>query len=321
MILVKRGDKKLMKDDKKTTYNEAFVFVKSFITPEESEIDRTTAKGFIQDLVISVQRVDISGLGAQLAYFFLLSFFPLLIFLVTLLPYLNLRQEQVFLFLEDVMPTEVYFFIEGTLIDVLSNQNGGLLSIGILGTIWSASKGVNALIRALNQAYDVNERSGLMTRAWSLIFTISLVLIILIALLFPVFGKQISDLIFSYIGIEKSFESVWTMIRWLIPPALIFIVLMAMYWVVPNTDPRLPFFSVIPGAIFTTASWIFLTYIFSYYISNFGNFSSTYGSIGGVIILMLWLYFTGILIIFGGLLNASFQKLQIARMNKSAPNK
>lgn len=301
-----------MKDDEKTTSNAAFAFVKSFIAPDESEIDRKTVKGFLQDLIISVQRVDISGLGAQLGYFFLLSFFPLLIFLVTLLPYLNLRQEQVFYFLEDVMPTEVYYFIEDTLIDVLSNQNGGLLSIGILGTIWSASKGINALIKAINQSYDVNERSGLMNRAWSLVFTIAFVIIILIALLFPVFGKQISDLIFSYIGIEKSFESVWTIIRWLIPPVLIFIVLMAMYWIVPNTDQRLPFYSVIPGAIFTTMGWIILTYGFSFYVSHFGSFRSTYGSIGGVIVLMLWLYFTGMLIIFGGLLNASFQKRQIA---------
>lgn len=309
-----------MKDEIKTTSNKTLAFVKSFITPEESEIDRTTVKGFIQDLIISVKRVDISGLGAQLGYFFLLSFFPLLIFLVTLLPYLNLRQEQVFLFLEDIMPTEVYVFIEDTLIDVLSSQNSGLLSIGIIGTIWSASKGINALIKALNQSYDVNERSGIINRAWSLVFTISFVLIILIALLFPVFGKQISDLIFSYIGIEKSFESLWTIIRWLIPPALIFIVLVAMYWIVPNTDQRLPFFSVIPGAIFTTIGWIVLTYGFSFYVSNFGNFSATYGSIGGIIVLMLWLYFTGMLVIFGGLLNASFQKRQIALMHEKTPH-
>ncbi|PJO45257.1 YihY/virulence factor BrkB family protein, partial [Lysinibacillus xylanilyticus] len=92
------------------------------------------------------------------AWFFLLSFFPLLIFLVTLLPYLNLKSTQVYSFLVNIMPDEVYRLIEDTLDEILTNRNSSLLSVGILGTIWSASKGINALIRALNKAYDTETR-------------------------------------------------------------------------------------------------------------------------------------------------------------------
>ena len=307
-----------MKERLKLAIKEEFALIKSFVSPDPTKVDMLTMKGFMQDLIYRVRKVDMSGMGAQLAYFFLLSFFPMLIFMVTLLPYLNLEQGQIFDFLSNIMPGEVYSLIEGTLAEVLNNQNGGLLSIGVIGTIWSASKGVDALMKALNRAYEVEGKAGFLNRLWSLIFTISLVGVILIALVLPIFGHQIGNIIFGYIGVEESFANIWNSIRWIIPPTLIFLILTAMYWIVPNTDPRLTISSVFPGALFATLGWLVLTYGFSFYISNFGNYSGTYGSIGGVIILMLWLYFTGMIIILGGLLNASFQKRQLAKKNKHA---
>ncbi|WP_445478457.1 YihY/virulence factor BrkB family protein [Lysinibacillus irui] len=294
-------------EKKKATMQNAFGVVKSFVSPEE-EVSVMTSKGFVQDLIGRLKRVEISALAAQLAYFFLLSFFPLLIFLVTLLPYLNLKTTQVYSFLVNVLPDEVYKLIENTLNEILTNRNSSLLSIGVLGTIWSASKGINALIRALNKAYDTEGRVGILDRGLSLVFTIALVFVIAIALLLPVFGQQIGHFLFSIIGIEEQFESIWHRLRWSIPPLLIFIVLMGIYWIVPNTSPRLKIMGVWPGAMFATFAWLAVTYGFSFYINNFANYSATYGSIGGVIILMLWLYFTGIILIFGGILNATMQK-------------
>ncbi|MEA0556037.1 YihY/virulence factor BrkB family protein [Lysinibacillus irui] len=294
-------------EKKKATMHNAFGVVKSFVSPEE-EVSVMTSKGFVQDLIGRLKRVEISALAAQLAYFFLLSFFPLLIFLVTLLPYLNLKTTQVYSFLVNVLPDEVYKLIENTLNEILTNRNSSLLSIGVLGTIWSASKGINALIRALNKAYDTEGRVGILDRGLSLVFTVALVFVIAIALLLPVFGQQIGHFLFSIIGIEEQFESIWHRLRWSIPPILIFIVLMGIYWIVPNTSPRLKIMGVWPGAMFATFAWLAVTYGFSFYINNFANYSATYGSIGGVIILMLWLYFTGIILIFGGILNATMQK-------------
>lgn len=295
-------------EKKKASIRSSFAEVKAFFSPNEDMVDVMTSKGFIQDLMLRIQRVEISALGAQLAYFFLLSFFPLLIFLVTLLPYLNLETTQVYSFLVNLMPDEVYRLIESTLNEVLTNRNSSLLSIGVLGTIWSASKGINALLRALNKAYDTENRVTFIDRGLSLVFTLALVIVIAVALLLPVFGQQIGHFLFSIVSIEDEFESLWRNIRWSMPPLLIFVVLMAIYWLVPNTTPRLKLMGVWPGAMFSTLAWLLVTYGFSFYISNFGNYSATYGSIGGVIILMLWLYFTGMILIFGGVLNATMQK-------------
>ncbi len=295
-------------EKKKASIRSSFAEVKAFFSPNEDMVDVMTSKGFIQDLMLRIQRVEISALGAQLAYFFLLSFFPLLIFLVTLLPYLNLETTQVYSFLVNLMPDEVYRLIESTLNEVLTNRNSSLLSIGVLGTIWSASKGINALLRALNKAYDTENRVSFIDRGLSLVFTLALVIVIAVALLLPVFGQQIGHFLFSIVSIEDEFESLWRNFRWSMPPLLIFVVLMAIYWLVPNTTPRLKLMGVLPGAMFSTLAWLLVTYGFSFYISNFGNYSATYGSIGGVIILMLWLYFTGMILIFGGVLNATMQK-------------
>jgi len=291
--------------------------IKSFVTPTPEQIDSTTIKGFVQDMMYRIRTVDMVGMAAQLAFFFLLSFFPLVIFLVTLLPYLNLKQEQIFEFLKGITPPDVYILVEDILREVLSNYNGGLLSIGILGTIWSASRGVNALTRTLNRAYDVESKSGVKNRLWSLLFTIALVGAVIIALIFPVFGQQIGNLLFSYIGLEgTSVETFWTFILWSTPLLLIFSVLWIMYWVIPNISHRLKYIKVTPGAVIATLGWLILTYGFSFYIQNFGNFGMTYGSIGGVIILMLWLYFLGMVIIFGGLVNASIAKRKAALLEK-----
>ena len=292
--------------------NGSIAFVKSIVAPNPSEIDMTTTKGFVQDLLQRIKNVEISALGAQLAYFFLLSFFPLLIFLISLLPYLNLEQGSVFDFMDEIMPKEVYSLIEGTLSEVLSNHNGELLSVGVLGTIWSASKGIDALMKALNKAYDTEGKLGFKNKIWSIIFTVSFVGVILLALVFPVFGHQIGSLAFGYLGIAETFSTVWNFIRWLTPPMIIFLVLCLMFWVVPNTNPSIKFISVLPGAVVSTVGFLWLTYGFSFYINNFGNYSATYGSIGGVIILMLWLYFTGMILIFGGIVNATMAQRRIA---------
>ncbi|WP_240758324.1 YihY/virulence factor BrkB family protein [Lysinibacillus sp. SGAir0095] len=303
-----------MSAEKKTHNDNVLSIAKSFVDPDESKIDVTTTKGFFQDLIVRMKDVDISGMGAQLAYFFLLSFFPLLIFIVTLLPYLNLDQDDVFDFIQTIVPTEVFLLTQGTLTEILTTQNGGgLLSIGILGTVWSASRGVNALIKTLNGAYETEPKSGLINRGMSLVFTIALVAVILIVLFISIFGHQFAYNLFNYLGVEETFASFWEMIRWILPPALIFVVLSLMYWIIPNTDPRLRVLSTLPGATFSTIAWVALIYGFSIYVNNFGNYASTYGSIAGVIILMLWLYFTGMILIFGGLLNATMHKRSLVK--------
>ena len=274
--------------------------------PDEP-FDVTSSKGFFQELLARIKYLDVTALGAQLAFFFLLSLFPLLIFLVTLLPYLNLQEDQLFSILRTYAPDEVYKLIYGTVNEVLTTRNGGLLSVGILATIWTASNGMNALIKSLNRSYSLEEtRPFIIARSISVIFTLLLITLFVIALVLPVFGEQIGIFLFSYLGYEQSFLTVWNSIRWTIPPVMIFVVFMLLYWIAPNRKLYLK--SVIPGAIFATLGWILVSLAFSFYVSSFANYSATYGSIGGIIVLMMWLYFSGTILMVGGQINAVMQE-------------
>ncbi|MBU0905084.1 MAG: YihY/virulence factor BrkB family protein [Firmicutes bacterium] len=276
-------------------------------TDPDYPFDVTSSKGFFKELLARIQHVDVTALGAQLAFFFLLSLFPLLIFMVTLLPYLNLQEDQLFNILRTYAPGEVYTLIDGTLDEVLSDRNGGLLSVGIIATIWSASNGMNALIKSLNRSYDLDEtRPFFIARGISVIFTLLLIVLFVVALALPIFGEQIGTFLFSYLGYEQGFLGVWNQVRWTIPPVMIFIVFMLLYWIAPNRKLYLK--SVIPGAIFATVGWIVVSLGFSLYVSSFANYSATYGSIGGIIVLMMWLYFSGTILMVGGQINAVMQE-------------
>jgi len=269
--------------------------------------DPATWKGFFQDLLQHIQKSDVTALGAQLAFFFLLSLFPLLIFMVTLLPYLNLPEDQIFQFLRNYAPADVYALIESTLTEVLQNRNGGLLSLGLLGTIWSASNGVNAIVKSLNKSYGLEEtRPFFIVRGLSVVFTILIIVLFIIALVLPVFGEQIGILLFSFLGLDEMFLLVWNSIRFTIPPLIIFVVLTALYWLVPNEKLYLK--SVIPGGIFAALGWILVSLGFSFYVSNFANYTATYGSLGAIIVLMMWLYFSGTILMIGGQINAVMQE-------------
>ena len=271
-----------------------------------SRYDVTRPTGFLKELWKRINEVDVTGLGAQLAFFFLLSIFPLLIFLITLLPYLNIAEEQVYLFMSNVVPGEVYILIEETLNEILTQENRSLLSFGLIATIWSASLGMNALIKSLNNSYGVEEnRPILIARGMSIITTVLMIFILLIALVLPIFGRQIGIFIFSFLGLEAGFLETWNTLRFSIPPLIIFIVAAVIYWVAPNV--KLDFKSVLAGAAFTAVGWLAVSFGFSVYINNFANYSATYGGIGGVIMLMLWLYVSAILLIIGGLVNAVMQ--------------
>lgn len=280
--------------------------------------DVTRFPGFMKELWKRINDVDVTGLGAQLAFFFLLSIFPLLIFLITLLPYLNIAEDQIYQFMANVVPGEIYLLIEETLNEILTQENRSLLSFGLIATIWSASLGMNALIKSLNRSYNVEEnRPILIARGMSIITTVLMIFILLIALVLPIFGRQIGIFIFSFFGLEAGFLETWNTLRFTIPPLIIFVVAAVIYWAAPNV--KLDFKSVLAGAAFTSIGWLAVSFGFSIYINNFANYSATYGGIGGVIMLMLWLYVSAILLMVGGQVNAVMQSRRdiIKRLNKN----
>ncbi|MEC1666504.1 YihY family inner membrane protein [Bacillus mojavensis] len=245
--------------------------------------------------------------SAELAYFFLLSLFPFLIFMLTLTAYLPISTDDVLGVVKQYAPGSAMSLIESITHQTLNDRNGGLLSFGIIAALWSASNGMNSIVRSLNHAYEVEEnRSFIIVRLTSIFLTIAMVFTILVALLLPVFGRQIGLLTADFVGASDLFLSIWTAIRWGVSPLVLLIVFSALYIIAPNKKLSLRF--VMPGALFAAIGWIVVSTLFSFYVSTFANYSATYGSIGGIIVLMIWFYLSGILIILGGEINALLHK-------------
>ncbi|MCG1010948.1 YihY/virulence factor BrkB family protein [Salinicoccus sp. ID82-1] len=273
---------------------------------------------FFQRLMFQFGKDDTSGMAAQLAYYFLLAIFPLLIFLLTLVPLFQIDQATITQFIQDYAPAQIAGTLEGIINDVMGGSSGGLLSVGLLFTLWSASNGMTALMNAFNVAYDIeDDRNFVVAKLWSLLFTIILALSILLTFVLIVFGEQIGNLLFGAIGLDQQFQFVWNLVRSLLPVLLVFIVFLVIYTTAPNI--KLQIKAVIPGAIFTTIAFLLASWAFSFYISNFSNYNATYGSIAGVIILILWLYITGVIIILGAQINAIMHKRAMEKEGEETP--
>ncbi|MBC1572585.1 YihY/virulence factor BrkB family protein [Listeria sp. FSL L7-1426] len=251
-----------------------------------------------------VGRNDVSGNAAQLAYYMLFSIFPMLLIAATLLAYLHIDKDSVFNMIKEFAPDQIMDFLEDNLNTLLTQKNGGLLSIGIIATLWSASNGMNAVMKSLNKAYGVtNKRNYVVQRLLSMFFTLAMLATVGATLLLLVFGQQIGMFLINHLNFSEDFLSFWNNLRWTVTLIVIFVVFTFLYWVAPNRRSTL--ISVLPGALFSTIGWTVASVGFAYYVNNFGNYSATYGSIGVIIILMLWFYLTGIILMIGGELNAT----------------
>lgn len=273
----------------------------------EKVVKYTKKNGIVQigqTVSARVGRNDVSGNAAQLAYYMLFSIFPMLLIAATLLAYLHIDKDSVFNMIKEFAPDQIMDFLEENLNNLLTQKNGGLLSIGIIATLWSASNGMNAVMKSLNKAYGVtNKRNYVVQRLLSMFFTLAMLATVGATLLLLVFGQQIGMFLINHLNFSEDFLSFWNNLRWTVTLIVIFVVFTFLYWVAPNRRSTL--ISVLPGALFSTIGWTVASLGFAYYVNNFGNYSATYGSIGVIIILMLWFYLTGIILMIGGELNAT----------------
>ncbi|MFD2045284.1 YihY/virulence factor BrkB family protein [Ornithinibacillus salinisoli] len=267
---------------------------------------------FGKQLYIRVFEADVFGLAAQLAYFFLLSLFPFLLFLVTLIGYLPFDEHNLMNMVASVAPDETMRLINANLDQLAHTRNGGLLSFGLIATLWAASNGVNAIMWAFNKAYEVEEnRSFIISRLIAVVLTIGMVGIIVIAIILPVLGRMIGNYIFSLFGLTEDFLTFWEMLRWVISSSVFFIVFLFLYKLAPNR--KIYFKNAIWGALFATLSWQVVSYAFSYYVENLGHYSAMYGSLGAVIVLMVWFYISAVIILIGGIINAVIRKNKLEK--------
>ncbi|SIS87540.1 YihY/virulence factor BrkB family protein [Salimicrobium salexigens] len=259
-------------------------------------------KKFGKELVEEFQKDDVPVLASSQAYYYLLAIFPMLILMLSLLPYFSIDSERIMGFISSNVPGGTAEMLRENIVSVVDKPSGGLLTIGILGTLWSASNGVNAFIKAANIAYNVEEtRSFIKVRLISIGLTLGMILAIVVAIMLPVFGDVIITFVTDLLRLPDSTVILFQILRWAISIIVMAGVLMALYHIAPNE--KIPFKSIIPGALTTAVLWQVISLLFSFYISNFGNYSATYGSLGGIIILMLWFFLTGIILMVGAEIN------------------
>ncbi len=282
---------------------------------------RLTSKEFWVRVWTRSEEDEVLGRSAQLSYYFLLALFPLLIFLITLFGYFNggaRLQHRLISYLGDVMPPAALQLVVVTLAEVTKARGTAKLSFGLLFALWAASNGVNALAQALNAAYDVPE-----TRPWwkvrliSIGLTVALAVLILTALLIVLYGGHFGVAVAAMIHEGRAFAAFWRVVQWLIALTCVFVAFDMIYRFVPNvrfkrqgkrlprSDFRRRWFS--PGVMIALILWLLVSLLFRLYLHFFNSYSATYGSLGALIILMLWFYLTGAAILFGGEINCEFE--------------
>lgn len=277
-------------------------------------MSRYKKRSFIRSLFFRYIDDEITAMASQLAYSLLLSFFPFLILLMTLIGHSSIRSEEVLIALSTILPNDIMKLITSTVVDVVETRRSDLLSISMITTIWTASNGFNAVIRGLNRAYDEKEkRPYWKVQLTAVLCTIGLVLIIIIALALLVFGELGVRLLVKKLNFAPSVEFIIDLGRYASGLIVMILVFTAVYRYTPSK--RLNWHETIPGAVFTTAGWTLVSIGFSYYVNNFGSYSKIYGSIGAVIALMSWLFISSVIVLIGGEINATiaYRKLDLEK--------
>ncbi len=268
---------------------------------------------FLKNLIHRVTEHNVSAVGAQLAYYLLISIFPFIIFFLNILSFTPLASEPLLQKALVMVPVDIQNLILALVRETVSSSNQTLLSISVITGLWAASKGAMAFIRVMNTAYGVKESRGyIKTRFLSIVFTLALFLSFILVLSTLVFGEIIGTRVFSHFGFAENFIHFWKYFRKLLALIFMIVIFAFLFKFGPAKEEgenRLSFIHTLPGAIFSSVGWVITSLIFSYYVNNFGNFAKTYGSLGGMMALLLWLFMSSVIVVLGGEVNATLKEI------------
>jgi membrane protein len=264
------------------------------------ELLRRTVKDFQEDNAL--------GLAAQLAYYFFLALFPTLLFLLALASFFPLGDlaTSVTGALGQFAPPAMLDLIRDQIQGLSGSANGGVLSFGVIAALWSSSAAMVAIIDALDRAYDVtDERPWWKQRLTAILLTLGVAVFVLVSLTLVLAGPALAEAVANRTGLGGAFEWSWKILQWPIVFLLVGLGISLIYYVAPDVDQDFIFLT--PGSIVATALWLVGSLLFRLYIVKFGSYNETYGAIGGVMVLMLWLYMSGLAILVGAELNAEIE--------------
>ena len=263
------------------------------------ELIKRTAKETIDD--------DCFGIAAQLAYYFALALFPALLFVVALASYLpyNVINDLVAA-LDPIAPPEVLAIIRKQLESIVAGEAPSILTIGILGALWSSSGAMTSIVSSLNKAYDIPEsRPWWKVRLIAIALTVALALFVLLSFLLIVAGPDAGRYLAGWLGLSDAFDTVWRYTRWPLVFALATTGVAIVLYYAPDADQDWTW--ITPGSILTTLLWVGFSMGFRLYVTQVGDYAATYGALAGAAILLLWLYLTGLALLIGGELNSEIE--------------
>lgn len=260
------------------------------------EIIKRTFKAFGED--------DMDSYAAALAYRAMFALFPFLLFLITLIGFLDV--PEFFDWLRDqaaaALPSQATEQVD-SVVENLGERRGGLMSLGVLIAIWTSSIGIRSLMNALNNAYNVQEARPIWkVMPLAVLYTIGIAIILLCAAAFMILGPQAMEWLASHAGFEQTFITIWTWIRWPLAILLQMLLVAVIYYLGPNVEQEFRF--ITPGSVMAVLVWILATWAFGYYVGNFSDYDAVYGSIGAVIVLMLYFYISAAVLLLGAEMNA-----------------
>jgi len=253
-----------------------------------------------------IHRGQCFGWAAALAYYSFLALFPALLFVVSVAGFLPIQHlvDRVVDLVGRFAPGDVVTIARDQLLQITDKPQGSLLALSLVGTIWSVSSGMVALIGTLNQAHHISEgRSWWRVRATAISLTVALTLFMASSLTLAMVGPTAAEHVADWWGLGAVFTGAWQIVRWPAAFAITVTAVGTVYHFAP--DVKGEFVWITPGSVTATALWLVISLGFKWYVVHFGNYQKTYGAIGGVMVALLWFYFSGLAILLGAQLNAT----------------
>ena len=248
------------------------------------------------------------GLAAELAYYVFLALFPALLFLIALAGVFATQDlvSRVLDMLSGVAPPDVINIVREQLISLSNGNQGGIMSFGVIAALWSSSAALVALIDSLNRAYDVEDaRPWWQQRLTAILLTVGVAIFILLSFALVISGPHLAESIAGRFGLGGAFELAWKILQWPLVFALVVTAFGLIYYFAPEVDQDFVFLT--PGSVLATVLWLVSSLAFRFYVMNFGSYNQLYGTVGGVMVLLLWLYISGLCVIIGAEMNAEIE--------------
>ena len=272
---------------------------------------------FLKALLKRFNEAEVVNNSIVLAYYLLLSFFPLVMLLGTLLPLFQIRVNAVLEYIETAVPETIYNITEPIVKDFLGSGNGELFSFSLVMTVFSASQAVAAFQRTVNRAYGVAKyQNPIINRVVSFFLTVVIIAIMAVLVFLFSFGQTVVSYLTPILNLPTHLFALVGQLKWPVTIVGLFVGLSLLYYLVPNAKIRFKY--VIPGTVFATIGTMVLSQVFSFYLRIFARSVTSYKTLGTFIAIMFWLNFSAMIIMFGGVLNATWQELREGKIIETA---